>query len=179
MVSPKIPCKMIFPKDIKVLSLGKGEQWTPYRPRVRVELKILEEEGGESSKVNREVIFTNEEEVTCPTYQHSFKYTPRKRSRSSRHVERDWREYPNWSRPKIRVKHSVNNRSWSHSPKKLKLKNEQSNTQRDQGHSPNLPNAKTFKPRATEDWQKHKPKNEVFKRVWYPDKDGRINMTKI
>ena len=81
MMSPRIPYNMIFPKDIKVLSPKKGEPWTPDLPQVRVELKLPEEEG-ESSKVNREVTFTNEKEVTCPTCQHSFKYTPRKHSRS-------------------------------------------------------------------------------------------------
>ena len=89
MVSHNIPCNMIFPKDVKVLVPGKGDLWTPDRPRVRVELKLPEEEGGESSKVNREVSFTNEEEVTCPTCQHSFKYTPKKCNKSSRHVNKD------------------------------------------------------------------------------------------
>ena len=88
MMSPRIHCNMIFPKNIKVLSPGKGEPWTPDRPWVRVELKLLEEEG-ESSKVNREVTFTNEEEVTCPTCSHYFMYTPKKRSRSPKHVTRE------------------------------------------------------------------------------------------
>ena len=68
MVSLRMPYNIIFPKDIKVLRVEKREPWTPNRLRVKVELKLLEEEGGENSKVNREVTFTNEEEITCPTY---------------------------------------------------------------------------------------------------------------
>ena len=68
MMTLKIPCNMIFPKDIRVLGPGKGEPWTPDGPRVRIELKLPENKEEERAKVNREVIFTNEEEVTCPTY---------------------------------------------------------------------------------------------------------------
>ena len=115
---------MIFPKEIKVLGLGKGEPWTLDRPRVKIELKLPEDEERGSSKVNRELTFTNEEEVTCPTCQHSFKYTLRKCNWSLRCVKKDRKDYTNQSKPETKTISLIVNKSRSHSLKRPKIREE-------------------------------------------------------